>query len=511
VSPSARFVFAPFELDATRPRLTCAGEPVAMSDRQLAVLVLLVARAGQIVAKDDLLQAGWKDVAVGDNSLEQAISTLRRLLGARAPDVAYIETVPRRGYRFVAGVERTVARESDAGLEALLAPHRAFVEGRLAIESFEADQIPRARRVFEGALVAAPDHASAHIGLANACVMQYEMTRADPAPDRASLEVAARHAREACRLDPGSSEAWATLGFVLDRTGDRLDALAAAKRAVALEGDNWRHHFRLGYVGWGEERLRSAHRTLAALPAFPLAHWLAATVYVARQVPDEAERELVGGLAALARSAEGDSRFSGLALHWLLGLIHLARGDDQRALEEFHLELAIEPAGHLYARECAANTWYAIGAVYLRQGRRADAAGAFEEAIRRLPPHPMARLGLAAAGVEVDAALPASRSAPAGRRDRTAELRVRMDPADMTAMSREEAARASPVDAALVRAGQLTLSGAHADAANLVEAALASTPASPSGWLLPLEPLLHVSARPEIWAKALASLRNRAA
>ena len=109
----------------------CGGEPVQISDRQLDVLLLLVARAGQIVAKDDLIQAGWKDVAVGDNSLEQVISSLRRLLGAEAPEVAFIETVPRRGYRFVAAVARTAPRETDAGLEALLAPHRAVVEGRL--------------------------------------------------------------------------------------------------------------------------------------------------------------------------------------------------------------------------------------------------------------------------------------------------------------------------------------------------------------------------------------------
>ena len=67
------------------------------------------------------------------------------------------------------------------------------------------------------------------------------------------------------------------------------------------------------------------------------------------------------------------------------------------------------------------------------------------------------------------------------------------------------------VDAALVRAGHLVLAGAHVEAAHLVDAALAEAPASPSGWLLPLEPLLHVSARPEIWANALARLRNRAA
>lgn len=464
-----------------------------MSDRQLEVLLLLVARAGQIVAKDDLLQAGWKDVAVGDNSLEQAISSLRRLLGAHAPGVAYIETAPRRGYRFVALVERTAPRESDAALGALLAPHRAVVEGRLAIESFEADQVPHARRVFESALALAPDHAPAHIGLANACVMQYEVTRADPAPDRAALELSARHAREACRLDPGSSEAWATLGFVLERSGARLDALAAAKRAVALEPDNWRHHFRLAYVGWGEERLHSAHRTLAILPAFPLAHWLAATVYVARQVPAEAERELLAGLGALARSVEGGSRFSGLALHWLLGLLHLARGEDQRALEEFRLELAIEPAGHLYARECAGNTWYAIGATYLRQERWVEAVAAFDEALQRVPVHPMAHIGKRAASARAST-------------DR--DLAVTAGDLDLPGAGLPHV---STVDAAIARAAGLVGAGAHLEAARVVEAALSGTLPSPSGWLLPLEPLLHVSARSETWANALASLRNRAA
>ena len=82
VPTGPRFVFEPFELDSARRRLTASGEPVAISERQLDVLLLLVARAGQIISKDDLLQAGWKDVAVGDNSLEQAISSLRRLLGA---------------------------------------------------------------------------------------------------------------------------------------------------------------------------------------------------------------------------------------------------------------------------------------------------------------------------------------------------------------------------------------------------------------------------------------------
>ena len=486
VTAGVRFVFAPFELDPSRRRLTVSGEPVAVSDRHLDVLLLLVSRAGQIVSKDELLDAAWKDVAVGDNSLEQAVSGLRRTLGTHAGAVSFIETAPRRGYRFAVPVTQQAARQSDAGLDALLAPHRAFVEGRSALESLDRDQVARARGVFEDALRRVPDHASAHVGLANACAMQYEMTRTDSEPDRPSLLLAATHARDACRLDPEWGEAWATLGFVLDRTGDVLDARAAAKRAVALEPENWRHHFRLSLVSWGEQRLAAAHRTLALLPGVPLAHWLEATVYVARHRLPEAERALDTGVASQAPGLGGDPRFTPVALHWLLGLIHLSRGEDARALEAFALELSLEASGHLYARESCANTWYAVGALKLRQGRVQEAGAAFQEALQRVPSHPMARVGAAATGVAtagLDALTAGAASSPAGQR----------------------------TDAAIARAVYLTLSGAHTEAAALVGDALSHADRENAAWLLPVEPLLHVSAHPDVWARTLVLLRNRAA
>jgi DNA-binding winged helix-turn-helix (wHTH) protein len=491
VPTGLRFVFEPFEIDSARRRLTASGEPVAVSERHLDVLLLLVTRAGQIISKDDLLQAGWKDVAVGDNSLEQAISSLRRLLSSHPSGAGCIETVPRRGYRFGAEVTRMAARESDAGLDALLAPHRAFIEGRAALETLEGDQVVRARDVFADVLRSAPEYASAHVGLANACIMQFEMTRADPAPDVPALALAVSHAREACRLDPQSGEAWATLGFVLDRTGDRLDARAAATRAVTLEPDNWRHRFRLSYVSWGDERLRAAHQTLTLLPNFALAHWLAATVHVARQALGEAERELAAGLASQSGQPQvgeiRSARFSAVALHWLMGLIYLARGDETRALEEFERELSDASAGQLYARECAANTWYAIGALRLRQGRRADAGAAFVRAIEHVPAHPMAQLGLAASGSSSPIAPP---------------------PVDVG--RGQPGRRTSLVDAAMFQAAPLVVAGAHAEAARILDDALAGEPAGNAAWLLPIEPLLQVAARPEVWARTLARLRNRA-
>jgi DNA-binding winged helix-turn-helix (wHTH) protein/Tfp pilus assembly protein PilF len=478
------YAFGPFELDARGKRLLREREAVSISARHFDLLHALVANAGEVLSKDRLIEIAWRGVAVTDNSLEQAISSLRKMLASRPVD-QYIRTEARRGYRFAAPVTRVATRETDAALDALLAPHRAWIEGRAALETLAHDGILRARAVFENVLTEVPHQASAHVGLANACALQFETTRCDPSPDASSLAAAQYHATEACRLDPQYGEAWATLGFVLDRTGRHADALAASRRAVALEPDNWRHHLRLSYASWGEERLREARRTLALLPGFPLAHWLAASVYVARQALSEAERELRTGLAAQVEANAG-ARFSAVALHWLLGLIRAAQGDERDALQQFGRELAEERSGHLYARECAANTWYAIGAIRLRRGDTKGARTAFERAIARVPQHPLSQLGLAAA----TGTLP----------------RLAIDRGDTPSGQMKPT-----VDAALLRAVRCVLAGVAADAASIVNDALASAPPGSAGWLLPVEPILRAVADTDIWGPALSRLTHRAA
>jgi Tfp pilus assembly protein PilF len=140
-------------------------------------------------------------------------------------------------------------------------------------------------------------------------------------------------------------------------------------------------------------------------------------------------------------------------------------------------------AHHLYARECGANTWYAIGAVRLRQGDDVEAAAAFARAVGLVPRHPMARLGLALL----------SRDTGSAAND------VTVGP------------RGSLVDAVLGAAVGHVRRGAPGDAASLLETALAAAPPGNAAWLLPLEPLLNVAAAPEVWAAALACVRLRAA
>src|SRR5258707_11560860 len=106
-----------------------------------------------------------------------------------------------RGYRFMASVERAQAIEPALVLDTMLAPYRALVEGRAALETLERDAIPHAIAAFEAMLRADPHSAAAHAGMANAFLMKFESTRVDVTPDLAALQNAEHHACEACRLN----------------------------------------------------------------------------------------------------------------------------------------------------------------------------------------------------------------------------------------------------------------------------------------------------------------------
>src|SRR5215471_15764209 len=96
--------FGRFRLDRTERLLFQDGVPVSLSPRLFDTLFILVENRGHIVEKDDLMQKVWADVAVEENNLAQNISTLRRILGDTLADPKFIETIPKRGYRFIAPV-----------------------------------------------------------------------------------------------------------------------------------------------------------------------------------------------------------------------------------------------------------------------------------------------------------------------------------------------------------------------------------------------------------------------
>jgi DNA-binding winged helix-turn-helix (wHTH) protein len=75
---------------------------VKLTPKALALLRTLVTRAGQVVTKEELLQAGWPQTVASDDALTACMQELRRALGDKARQPRYIETVHRRGFRFIA-------------------------------------------------------------------------------------------------------------------------------------------------------------------------------------------------------------------------------------------------------------------------------------------------------------------------------------------------------------------------------------------------------------------------
>lgn len=102
--------FGPFAFDRQSRLLWRDGTEVALPPRVLGVLEVLIDRPGQVVARQDLLNGVWKDAFVTDTSLAEAVSFLRQALGDDPQAPRYIQTVHRRGYRFLPPLTETPPR-----------------------------------------------------------------------------------------------------------------------------------------------------------------------------------------------------------------------------------------------------------------------------------------------------------------------------------------------------------------------------------------------------------------
>jgi DNA-binding winged helix-turn-helix (wHTH) protein/tetratricopeptide (TPR) repeat protein len=97
-----RVTFEGFCLDPVREQLLCGGEVVALTPKAFTVLRRLVEDGGQLVTKEELLRAGWAKTHVTEDVLKVIIMEIRRALEDDPAAPRFIETVPRRGYRFIA-------------------------------------------------------------------------------------------------------------------------------------------------------------------------------------------------------------------------------------------------------------------------------------------------------------------------------------------------------------------------------------------------------------------------
>ena len=534
------YAFGPFVLDAAAFRLSRDGKPLTASPKVLDLLRYMLDRPSTLVTKEELFRAIWPDVIVSDNALTQAVSELRQALHDDPSKPTYVQTVARRGYRFIAPVETTTAAPSpkqvdthgeglpraiavldfanmtrDASVDWLttgiaetvtndlrslsglrvidrvrvvesakrnggaldrmaadlgfglalvgsfqragdrlrimaravdlesseviadakadghetavfdlqdrivndmagalgskgrtpgrtpretssLEAYKAFTEGRVLLETLEASAIPRAVEHFERAIAIDDRYAQAHVGLANARFFQYELSRARNQPDGSLLATAIAHVRRAIEIDRDLAESRATLAFLLMSAGRPAEAKEEARRAVRLEPEYWGHHFRLAHATWGDERLNALARALDLYPEFPFAHFEGAMVHIARGALERAASVLREGAVVQDQQSDRRQRYPAKGLHWLLGLVRLAAGDDEEAGREFHREITSAGA-QLYAAEFTMNACDGSGFALLSAGRAADAARMFGRALEHYPDHARSLVGLAAA------------------------------------------------------------------------------------------------------------------
>jgi serine/threonine protein kinase len=106
------YAFGPYRLDSENRVLVRDGTPVSLAPKASEILLVLVEHAGHLVDKDALINRVWPDAFVEEGNLNKNIYFLRKALGVWDGGREYIETVPKRGYRFVAPVSEVTHAES---------------------------------------------------------------------------------------------------------------------------------------------------------------------------------------------------------------------------------------------------------------------------------------------------------------------------------------------------------------------------------------------------------------
>jgi DNA-binding winged helix-turn-helix (wHTH) protein/Flp pilus assembly protein TadD len=175
--------FGDFQFDPEAPLLTRGSRSLELPPKALQVLAVLVRNAGRVVAKDDLLNIVWPDAVVEEGNLAVYIFALRKALAASATTAEYIETVPKRGYRFAAPLQ-PVPEFDRLGIAAYY------------VQQQTADGCRRAAAEYRECLKTEPLDAKAKCGLANTYLFRFvlgDLSRDEALPRaKALLEEASR-------------------------------------------------------------------------------------------------------------------------------------------------------------------------------------------------------------------------------------------------------------------------------------------------------------------------------
>jgi DNA-binding winged helix-turn-helix (wHTH) protein/Flp pilus assembly protein TadD len=320
--------FPPFSFDRDERVLRRDGRTVPLAPKVAEALALLLARPGALVEKNALRDALWPEGFVEDGNLTQTIYLIRRALDPDGDGRTFVETVPRRGYRFVApvGADGTGAPPHEARSRSAVSAFAfalrtaaviaiiAFASGGISLGGVSRVPPPlgaeaareytlgrytwdrrtvagmRASIVHFGRVVAlAPDDPRGYAGLAVTYEEIGDWKFTALAPKRDAYRRAEEYAREALRHDPHSGEALGALGGVAMQRDSDLDRAEAMLRAsIAYRPDDAPAYELLGidhlYRGDAESARRMLQR---ATQLDPLSRmnlvWYGKALYYARR------------------------------------------------------------------------------------------------------------------------------------------------------------------------------------------------------------------------------------
>ncbi|HEY0802876.1 MAG TPA: transcriptional regulator [Steroidobacteraceae bacterium] len=117
IASGSQYEFGSYRLDVQSGMLFREGERVALSPKVAELLLSLVQAAGRVLTREQLLQQVWPDAVIEEGSLSSHISMLRKALGMGPNGQDFIETLPKRGYRFAAPVTQTGFEAPGSGVD----------------------------------------------------------------------------------------------------------------------------------------------------------------------------------------------------------------------------------------------------------------------------------------------------------------------------------------------------------------------------------------------------------
>ncbi len=272
-----------WRVDGPANRMAREDQSISLEPKVMDLLLVLAESPGEVVSREALMERLWPGVVVGEDTLARTVSKLRGALDDDPKEPAYIETIPKRGYRLIAEVsilEPAAAATRQPAVTMLAGLIAVAVLSALAFLFLPPDDSPQSEAtllvdraddfymrfsqadnaaaidLYERAIAQEPDHAGAHAGLANSLTQRVirwpeEGEGTDSLTDALdkglnktpqALELLARAralAERGVRLAPDDPNTLKALGLVLSTSGELSAARGYYERAVVADPDAW--------------------------------------------------------------------------------------------------------------------------------------------------------------------------------------------------------------------------------------------------------------------------------